>query len=142
GARFACLSNPAFDALNFEVWVPLLTGGCCVILDDETVQSPHALAAELLRLRVDTMFITAALFNAVVETVPDCFAGVGQVLVGGERLNARLISRWYRHNASSTTRLHNAYGPTETTTFAVSHPIPRDFDGTVVPIGRALPGTG
>lgn len=142
GARFACLSNPAFDALSFEVWVPLLTGGCCVILDDETVQAPHTLAAALLRLRIDTMFITTALFNAVVETVPDCFAGVGQVLIGGERLNARLISRWYRHNASSTTQLHNVYGPTETTTFAVSHPIPRDFDGSVVPIGRALQGTG
>ncbi|MFF3754730.1 amino acid adenylation domain-containing protein [Streptomyces sp. NPDC002018] len=142
GARFACLSNPAFDALSFEVWVPLLTGGCCVILDDETVQSPHTLAAALLRLRIDTMFLTTALFNAVVQTVPDCFAGVGQVLIGGERLNARLVSRWYRHNASSSTQLHNAYGPTETTTFAVSHPIPRDFDAGVVPIGRALPETG
>ena len=140
-ARYSCLSNPAFDALSFEVWVPLLTGGCCVILGDEAVQTPHLLAAALRQERIDTLFITVALFNTVVDTVPDCFAGVGQVLVGGEQLNARLIRRWYGHNTGSSTRLHNVYGPTEATTFALCHPIPRDFDGDVVPIGQALPGT-
>ncbi|MEW2625015.1 amino acid adenylation domain-containing protein [Streptomyces sp. NPDC048106] len=141
GARYACLSNPAFDALSFEVWVPLLTGGCCVIFDDEVVQTPDVLAAELRRRRIDTLFMTVALFNTVVDRVPDCFAEVGQVLVGGEQLNAPLIRRWYRDNPASPTRLHNVYGPTEATTFALCHPIPRDFDGDVVPIGRPLPGT-
>ncbi|MDH6579156.1 non-ribosomal peptide synthetase [Kitasatospora sp. MAP5-34] len=141
GARYACMSNPAFDALNFEVWAPLLTGGCCVIMDDSDVQTPDRLAAALLRERIDTLFVTVALFNAVVDAVPDCFAGVGQVLVGGEQLNSRLIHRWYRHNADSPTRLHNVYGPTETTTFALCHPIPRDFAADVVPIGRPLPDT-
>ncbi|MFD5783981.1 amino acid adenylation domain-containing protein [Streptomyces sp. NPDC126933] len=143
GARYACLSNPAFDALSFEVWVPLLTGGCCVILPDEDVQTPHALDAALRREAVDTMFLTVALFNAVTDQVPDCFSSVRQVLIGGEQLNAPLISRWYWHNAAtSTTRLFNVYGPTESTTFALCHPVPRDFDGDVVPLGDALPGTG
>ncbi|MFH8346407.1 amino acid adenylation domain-containing protein [Streptomyces sp. NPDC018045] len=142
GTRYACLANPAFDALSFEVWVPLLTGGCCVILGDEEVQTPHLLTAALRRARVDTMFITTALFNAVADKVPDCFSGVGQVLVGGEQLNAALVRRWYRDNPTSTTRLHNIYGPTEATTFALCHPIPRDFAADVVPIGQALPGTG
>ncbi|MEV0607418.1 amino acid adenylation domain-containing protein [Polymorphospora rubra] len=140
-ARYACLSNPAFDALSFEVWVPLLTGGCCVVLDDETAATPDRLAAALRAGRVDTLFITVALFNAVVDRVPDCFAGIGQVLVGGEQLNARLIRRWYADNAASGTQLFNVYGPTEATTFALCHPIPRDFAGEVVPIGGMLPGT-
>ncbi|MCX5202739.1 amino acid adenylation domain-containing protein [Streptomyces sp. NBC_00237] len=142
GMRFACLSNPAFDALSFEVWTPLLTGGCCVIVDDDTAQSPDALAAATERLGIDVLFITVALFNAVVEKVPHCFATIGQVLVGGEQLNAPLIRRWYRHNHASATRLHNVYGPTEATTFALCHPVPRDFTGDLVPIGRPLPGTG
>ncbi|AYG78432.1 Surfactin synthase subunit 2 [Streptomyces hundungensis] len=141
GARYSCLSNPAFDALSFEVWVPLLTGGCCVIVDDETAQTPDVLAAELERLRIDTLFVTVALFNAVVDQVPHCFAGIGQVLVGGEQLNARLIRRWYASNVTAATQLYNVYGPTEATTFALCHPVPRDFAGDVVPIGRALPGT-
>ncbi|QIS20093.1 non-ribosomal peptide synthetase [Nocardia terpenica] len=141
GARYACLSNPAFDAMSFEVWVPLLTGGCCVILDEETVATPHRLAAALLRERIDTLWMTAALFNAVVDAVPACFAGAAQVLIGGEQLNAAVIRRWYRANPDSSTVLYNGYGPTETTTFALSHPIPRDFAGDVVPIGRPLPAT-
>jgi amino acid adenylation domain-containing protein len=140
-ARFGCLSNPAFDAISFEVWAPLLTGGCCVILDEQTVQTPELLAAALLAGRVDTMFITAALFNAVVDQVRNCFAGVGQLLVGGEQLNATLIRRWYRDNPDAATQLYNIYGPTETATFALCHAIPRDFDADVVPIGTPLPGT-
>ncbi|MET0136201.1 MAG: amino acid adenylation domain-containing protein, partial [Kibdelosporangium sp.] len=139
--RYACLANPAFDALSFEVWVPLLTGCCCVIIGEETLQTPELLAATLVSEGIDTMFVTSALFNAVVEEVPHCFAGVGQVLVGGEQLNAQQIRRWYRDNPGTVTQLYNAYGPTEATTFALSYPIPRDFDGDVVPIGRPLPGT-
>ncbi|WP_143263972.1 AMP-binding protein, partial [Amycolatopsis kentuckyensis] len=142
GTRFACLANPAFDALSFEVWVPLLTGGTCVILDDETVRDPRAFADALVRERIDTMFVTATLFNAVAETVPGSFATVRRVVIGGEQLNAPLIRRWYRANPDSPTRLQNGYGPTETTTFALSYTIPRGFDGDVVPIGRPLPGTG
>ncbi|MGY0055744.1 amino acid adenylation domain-containing protein [Streptomyces sp. LZ34] len=142
GARFSCLSNPAFDAINFEMWTPLLTGGCCVVLRDEDVQSPHRLAAALLRERIDTLFVTTALFHAVVDTVPSCFAGARQVLVGGEQLNTAVVRRWYRHNAGGATVLHNIYGPTEVCTFALIHPIPRDFDTDVVPVGLPIPDTG
>ena len=142
GTRIACLANPAFDAINFEIWVPLLTGGCCVVLRDEDVQSPHRLAAALLRERIDTLFITTALFQAVVDTVPSCFAGARQVLVGGEQLNPAVVRRWYRHNAGGATVLHNIYGPTEVCTFSLVHPIPRDFDADVVPVGRPIPDTG
>ena len=142
GARFASLANPAFDALSFEVWVPLLTGGVCVVLDDADVHSAPRFARVLSERRVDTLFITTALFNAVVEQVPDCFATVGRILVGGEQLNARIVRRWYETNAASRTVLHNVYGPTEATTFALCHPIPRDFAGDTIPIGTPLPGTG
>ncbi|MBM7439385.1 amino acid adenylation domain-containing protein [Streptomyces sp. HB132] len=141
GLRYSCLANPAFDALSFEIWAPLLTGGCCVVMHDEDVRTPERLASALRRDRVDTVFITTALFNAMVTAVPDCFAAAGEVLVGGEQLDARVMRRWYRDNAAGGTRLFNVYGPTESTTFALCHAIPRDFDGEVVPIGRPLPQT-
>ncbi|MFD9787705.1 amino acid adenylation domain-containing protein [[Kitasatospora] papulosa] len=141
-SRFGCLSNPAFDALSFEVWTPLLTGGVCVVLHDEVVQSPPLFATALRDLRIDTMFITVSLFNTVVAAVPDCFTTVGRVLIGGEQLNAHVVRRWYENNPDSGTVLFNAYGPTEATTFALCHPVPREFTGDAVPIGTALPGTG
>ncbi|NGO70934.1 non-ribosomal peptide synthetase, partial [Streptomyces boncukensis] len=145
GERYACAANPAFDALSFEVWVPLLTGGTCVVLGDAQVQSPGSLAEALRAFRVDIVFVTTALFNAVVDEVPDCFAAARRVLVGGEQLNAVRMGRWYRDNPASRAELANIYGPTECTTFALWHPIPRDFDGAAedaVPVGRPLPGTG
>ncbi|MEU0126655.1 amino acid adenylation domain-containing protein [Streptomyces sp. NPDC006289] len=142
GGRYGCLSNPAFDALSFEVWTPLLTGGVCVVLHDEVVQSPTLFAAALRDLRIDTLFITVSLFNAVVAAVPDCFAAAGRVLIGGEQLNAHVVRRWYETNTDSSTVLFNAYGPTEATTFALCHPIARESTADTVPIGTALPGTG
>ncbi|WP_079165915.1 SDR family NAD(P)-dependent oxidoreductase [Streptomyces sp. NRRL S-31] len=141
GDRYACLSNPAFDALSFEVWTPLLTGGTCVVLGDREVRSAHALAAALRDRAVDTLFITVSLFNALVDEVPDCFAGARHVLIGGEQLSARVVRRWYEDNPGTGTVLHNAYGPTEATTFALTYAIPRDFEGDAVPIGAPLPGT-
>ncbi|ETZ96779.1 AMP-binding enzyme family protein [Mycobacterium kansasii 732] len=65
GVRVASLSNPAFDALTFEVWTPLLTGGTCVVFGglglngltglngQAHLQSPRRLA-EALRGRAST----------------------------------------------------------------------------------------
>jgi amino acid adenylation domain-containing protein len=142
GDRFACLSNPAFDAISFEVWAPLLTGGCCIVIGDAELQDPPVLAARLEAERIDTLFMTVSLFNAIVDQHPRCFSTVRQVLIGGEQLNAEAVRAWYRANPDAGTRIVNVYGPTECTTFALSHPIPRDFAGSVVPIGRPLPGTG
>ncbi|MFE1794792.1 amino acid adenylation domain-containing protein [Streptomyces sp. NPDC059517] len=141
GARYASISNPAFDALSYEVWVPLLTGETCVVLSDEQVQNPRLLAETLRHERIDALFVTAALFNAVTDSVPHCFDSVGQVLIGGEQLNATRVKRWYRDNPGTRTCLVNAYGPTESSTFALHHPVPRDFDGDTVPVGRPVPAT-
>ncbi|MFH8462640.1 amino acid adenylation domain-containing protein [Streptomyces sp. NPDC017991] len=141
GARYASISNPAFDALSYEVWVPLLTGGTCAVLSDEQVQNPQLLAETLRRERIDALFVTAALFNAVTDSVPHCFDSVGRVLIGGEQLNATRVKRWYRDNPGTTTCLVNVYGPTESSTFALHHPVPRDFDGDTVPVGLPVPAT-
>ncbi|MFD8816414.1 condensation domain-containing protein, partial [Streptomyces sp. NPDC059627] len=61
---------------------------------------------------------------------------------GPPRLDPRTIRTWYDANPAAATVLYNVYGPTEATTFALCHPIPRDFEGDSVPIGTALPGTG
>jgi amino acid adenylation domain-containing protein len=141
GARFSWISNPAFDATSFSVWPPLLTGGCCVVIAEEVVQTPHLLAATLRRECIDTMWVTTALFNVTVAAVPQCFASVRQVIVGGEQLNAAAILRWYATNADSPTVIYNGYGPTESTTFATCWAIPRNFTGRIIPIGRPLPRT-
>ncbi|MCF5457224.1 AMP-binding protein, partial [Pseudomonas syringae] len=58
GERVACLSNPAFDACNFELWAPLLNGGCCVIIADADLQDAQQLARVLETQQVDSLFMT------------------------------------------------------------------------------------
>ncbi|UQS17581.1 hybrid non-ribosomal peptide synthetase/type I polyketide synthase [Pseudomonas sp. HS6] len=139
--RFACLSNPAFDACSFELWAPLLNGGCCVMIADEDVLDARRLAELLERTQVDNLFMTVSLFNTLIAEWPSCFSSVRQVLIGGEQISAAAVRAWYRANPESQCRIHNVYGPTECTTFALCWPISRDFTGDSVPIGRPLPDT-
>ncbi|WP_439821233.1 amino acid adenylation domain-containing protein [Pseudomonas sp. HLG18] len=140
--RFACLSNPAFDACSFELWAPLLNGGCCVMIADEDVLDARRLAEVLERTQVDSLFMTVSLFNTLIAEWPSCFSSVRQVLIGGEQISAAAVRAWYRANPESRCRIFNVYGPTECTTFALCWPISRDFAGDSVPIGRPLPDTG
>ncbi len=142
GDRFACLSNPAFDACSFELWAPLLNGGCCVIIAEEDALDAERLAGVLERQRVDTLFMTVSLFNAVSVESPRCFASLRQVLIGGEQVSAAAVRNWYATNPDSACQLFNVYGPTECSTFALCYPIPRDFSGDTVPIGWPLAETG
>lgn len=142
GDRFACLSNPAFDACNFELWAPLLNGGCCVIVADADLLDARRLAAVLETQQVDNLFMTVSLFNTLSADAPGCFASLRQLLIGGEQVSAAAVRAWYQANPDSRCRIFNAYGPTECTTFALCHPIARDFTGDTVPIGRPLSDTG
>ncbi|SCZ41290.1 amino acid adenylation domain-containing protein [Pseudomonas sp. NFIX49] len=140
--RFACLSNPAFDACSFELWAALLNGGCCVMIADEDVLDARQLAEVLERTQVDNLFMTVSLFNTLIAEWPSCFSSVRQVLIGGEQISAAAVRGWYRANPESRCRIFNVYGPTECTTFALCWPISRDFAGDSAPIGRPLPDTG
>lgn len=140
--RFACLSNPAFDACSFELWAPLLNGGCCVLIADEDVLDARRLAEVLERTQVDNLFMTVSLFNTMIAQWPSCFSSMRQVLIGGEQISAAAVRGWYRANPESRCRIFNVYGPTECTTFALCWPISRDFAGDSAPIGRPLPDTG
>lgn len=133
-------SPPTFDASSFEVWGALLTGGRCVLYPGR-MPTLAGLRAQLTDHRVDTLWLTAALFNLVVDEDVGMLRGVRQLLTGGEALSVSHVRRALA--ALPETRLINGYGPTETTTFATTFAIPRDLPEDVesVPIGRPLART-
>ncbi|MDR6859412.1 polyketide synthase [Variovorax guangxiensis] len=126
-----------FDASTLEIWGPLLNGGVCVV-HDEKVPSGPGLARTIARHEVKTAWLTAGLFNAVVDDDPAQLAGLRQLLTGGEALSVPHVRRALE--ALPGTTLINGYGPTECTTFAATHRIPRDLpaDARSVPIGRPI----
>lgn len=136
----AHLSNVAFDAATFEIWGALLNGARLAVAAPEAVVDPTALARWLAEMRIDKMFITSALFSRMAEAAPGCFRGVGQLLVGGDRVAPAAARAVLRDGAPR--RLLNGYGPTETTTFALTHEIATvDPAARSVPIGRPIDGT-
>ncbi|TGZ13839.1 hypothetical protein DV517_53220 [Streptomyces sp. S816] len=133
-------SPHAFDASTYELWVPLLNGGLVVIAPPGDLDVP-ALAALMQEQRVTGTFLTATLFNELADRCPERLATLVEVMTGGEAASPAAVRRVREHCPGTT--VTNAYGPTETTTFAATFamapgaPLP---DGQV-PIGRPLDGT-
>ncbi|WP_020465941.1 AMP-binding protein, partial [Singulisphaera acidiphila] len=80
------MAPPAFDASTFEVWGPLLHGGRCVIAPD-ALPSARELGRVLREGRVNTLWLTAALYNVVIDEAPEALASLDQLLIGGEALS-------------------------------------------------------
>jgi len=134
---FAQISNSSFDAITFEVWGALLNGARLVILPTTVVLSPEAFAAALQKYRISAMFLTASLFNLIAARCTSAFHTVRHLLVGGDAVDPR----WARHvlEVAPPRRMINGYGPTECTTFSVTHDIREVAQGAKnVPIGRPL----
>ena len=135
--RVLQMAPVSFDAATFEIWGALLNGGTCVIYPDTGLPDFARLRAVLEGARINTLWLTSSLFNAIVDADLGMLAGVEELLVGGEALSAPHIRK---ANAELRANLVNGYGPTETTTFACCYRIPRDLPETLtsVPIGRPI----
>jgi amino acid adenylation domain-containing protein len=129
-----------FDASTFEVWGALLNGGTCVI-HDERIPSGAGLAATIKQHDVKIAWLTAALFNAIVDADARDLGGLAQLLIGGEALSVAHVRKAYA--ALPNTTIINGYGPTECTTFAATYAIPRNLDAGIrsIPIGRPIANT-
>ncbi|HEX4511335.1 MAG TPA: amino acid adenylation domain-containing protein, partial [Burkholderiaceae bacterium] len=129
-----------FDASTLEIWGPLLNGGTCV-LHPEALPTPAGLQGSIHDQGVTTAWLTAALFNAVVDDDPAHLGGLRELLVGGEALSVAHVRRFLA--AQPATALINGYGPTECTTFAATWRIPPTLpaDTRSVPIGHPIAAT-
>lgn len=133
-------SNPAFDAATFEIWTALLNGGRIEIVSHETLLEPAAFERLLAGRGVTVMFLTAALFNQCVLASASIFASLKYLLVGGDVVDPAAARRLLQRGAPR--HLLNAYGPTETTTFASSYEITSVAErARSVPIGRPIANT-
>jgi amino acid adenylation domain-containing protein len=139
GTRVLHFASLNFDAATFELWAPLLNGGTVVVAPPER-QSIEQLAELLAAQRIDTLWLTATVFNQMVERQLQAFAPVRHVLTGGEALSLPHVRRFL--GAGFAARLTNGYGPTESTTFACCHAVsPAALEGASVPIGRPIANT-
>lgn len=139
--RFAQLSNASFDAFTLELWGAVLHGGCLVGVPGGVALDPHRLADFLRDHGITAGFLTSSLFNQIVRIRPSAFGAMDTLMVGGEALDPSSIRAVLASDAPPR-RLVNGYGPTECTTFALTHLIDElDPRASSVPIGRPIANT-
>ncbi|MEH1796175.1 amino acid adenylation domain-containing protein [Nostoc sp.] len=138
--RVAQASNTSFDAATFEIWGSLLHGARLVIIPQNIVLSPQSFAAYIREQKISILFLTPTLFNQLASIVPEAFKDLHHLLIGGDALDPNSVKAVLRNGPPK--RLLNAYGPTESTTFACCYLVQDIPEGaTNVPIGRPISNT-
>ncbi|MFZ4681003.1 MAG: amino acid adenylation domain-containing protein [Terrimicrobiaceae bacterium] len=129
----------SFDASTLEIWGPLLNGGKLVLIDSESSGLIH-IAQAVRTHRVTTLWLTAGLFQIMVDEHLDDLKSLRNLLAGGDVLPIAHVRRAFE--ALPGTRLINGYGPTENTTFTTCHTITAaDLQKASIPIGRPIANT-
>lgn len=137
--NFLFHSPLSFDAATLEIWGALLNGGYCVVNGEEPL-TPDRVRQQINRNGVDALWLTSALFNALVDTDVTCFTGLGWLITGGDRLSVKHVRK--AMEAHPGIQFINGYGPTENTTFTCCHPVsPEDCALEDIPIGQPINGT-
>src|SRR5262249_27661323 len=144
------LAPLTFDASTLEVWGALLNGGAggVVLNGGRLVVMPPGvptldeISRVLVAERVTTLWLTAGLFQLMVDEQLEGLRQVKQLLAGGDVLSVRHVEKYLSAIGESEQRLINGYGPTENTTFTCCHVMDGSarFNGSV-PIGRPITNT-
>ena len=138
--RVAFAANPAFDASTMEVWAPLLNGGCIVVIDQAILLDPDVFKHRLEHHANNVLWLTVGLFQQYADRLAGAFSRLRYLIVGGDVLDPRVAARVLKR--SPPQHLLNGYGPTETTTFAVTYEVREVPAGPKsIPLGRPISNT-
>ncbi|WP_329200806.1 amino acid adenylation domain-containing protein [Streptomyces sp. NBC_01435] len=128
----------SWDACALELWGPLMNGGTCVLHPGQRPE-PFVMARLVAEHGITSMYLSASLFNVIVDEYPQVLDGLRELVVGGEALSVPHTARALER--SPRLRLSNGYGPVECMIFLTVHPVTlAELGQGPVPIGRPLAG--
>lgn len=132
-------SSLSFDASTFEIWAPLLNGGKLVLLPPGA-PSLDNIAHHIRDYGITTLWLTAGLFQVMVDENIEALRPLKQLLAGGDVLSKRHVAQVLTQLPDLS--LINGYGPTENTTFTCCHRISEsDLEASSIPIGKPIANT-
>ena len=139
GEIFLLFASISFDASTFEIWGSLLNGARLVIFSSH-LPSLEELGRVIRNGGVTTLWLTASLFQQMVDGPLELLGGVRQLLTGGDVLPVPQVRKFLKRYPRC--RLINGYGPTENTTFTCCYTVGDEARiATSVPIGRPIRNT-
>ncbi len=133
------LAPYAFGVSTYELWVPLLRGGRLVLAPPGRLDV-GTLRRLITEHQISAVHVTAGLFRVVADEAPECFAGVREVLTGGDVISAKAVQQVLQ--ACPDTVVRATYGATELSAFITNSPMRAPYSmGLTVPVGRGMDNT-
>jgi tyrocidine synthetase-3 len=124
-----------FDVSVFEIFGALLNGMTLCLTSREQVSWPEMLKELIRKNHITSMWLTAPLFNRMLDADIDMFKELRDLLVGGEALSPPHINRLRAEFPGLN--IINGYGPTENTTFSTAFSIRKEYRRSI-PIGKPI----
>ncbi len=139
--KIAQIANTSFDVATFEIWGALLNGANLVIFSQDKLLELDLFVEQLKEQKIDTIFITTALFNQIANLYPQSLQTLKNVLFGGEKSPKIWIEKILKKGKPE--KLIHVYGPTENTTFSTSYDVNvQEIDNNHdLPIGKPINNT-
>ena len=137
--RILMLAPYAFGVSTYELWVPLLRGGHLVLAPPGRLDV-GTLRRLITEHQITAVHVTAGLFRVVADEAPECFAGMREVLTGGDVISAKAVQQVLE--ACPDTVVRATYGATEMSSFITNSPMRAPYSmGLTVPVGRGMDNT-
>ncbi|HEX2047485.1 MAG TPA: AMP-binding protein, partial [Acidimicrobiales bacterium] len=135
------LAPLSFDASVRDIFGPLATGGCVVLVPDRSVRDPAALADTIEREGVTCLLAatpsTLELLCAYLAAKEMSLSTLQRVLVSGEPLRRGTVCRARRWLGDDVV-IVNHYGPTECTMTSTFERVDEAGPDTAIAVGRAI----
>jgi amino acid adenylation domain-containing protein len=117
----------AFDFSVWELWGPLLTGGCLVVVPYWVSRTSDAFLKLLVRERVTVLNQTPTAFRALIHADTTQYSApnlaLRYIIFGGEALDLQSLAPWFARHGDQQPQLVNMYGITETTVHVTYRPL-------------------
>lgn len=124
----------SFDATTFEYWSMLLNGGKLVLCDENELLSDD-LSKIIKQESINIMWFTVGLLNQLIDENIELLHGLTTILAGGDKLSPVHINKLKSYYPDL--EIINGYGPTENTTFSLTHKIEK-VNSHNIPIGKPI----
>ncbi|PJD95577.1 MAG: hypothetical protein CK426_02500 [Legionella sp.] len=122
-----------FDLSIFEMFVPLVAGGCVVLVENALTLIDQCPPLPISLINTVPSAARALLAHTA---IPD---SVETINLAGEALEQNLVDELYQ--TTQVSRVYNLYGPSETTTYSTWYLASAQVDRVMVPIGQAISKT-
>ncbi|MBQ4862192.1 amino acid adenylation domain-containing protein [Pseudoalteromonas sp. MMG013] len=140
--RVLQFSSVSFDIFVEELFCSLCFGGTLVFEDKQAIMNIEQFAKVVRDKQVSILSLPTAFFHVMCAHVSaldsDDFKTLRLLIVGGEKLSAKLSKTWLSFNQEA--KLLNTYGPTETTVIASAYNLSNSAPLSNIPIGKPIKG--